>query len=141
MFDRERILGKIDELEGYLKELKEIMPEDYEEYMNSKEKKRACERLLHISIECVMDICSMIVSGLKLGIPGEESDILDKLEREKVFSKSLVKKLRGMRGFRNVLVHRYNHVDDELVFEVLKKKLKDFEDFMNEVRRVLKSNR
>jgi len=41
MFDRERILGKIDELEGYLKELKEIMPEDYEEYMNSKEKKRA----------------------------------------------------------------------------------------------------
>lgn len=140
MIDRERILGKIDELEGYLRELEEIKPKSYEEYADSKEKKRACERLLHISIECVMDICSMIVSGLRLGIPGDEKDMLDELESKGVFPESLVKKLRGMRGFRNVLVHRYNHIDDELVFEVLEKRMKDFRDFIIRVKRIVKKH-
>lgn len=40
MLDRERVLAKIDELEGYLKELKAIVPTDYNEYLSSVEKRR-----------------------------------------------------------------------------------------------------
>ena len=71
MLDRERILAKIDELQGYLKELRNIVPENYNEYLSSIEKRRACERLLQISVECVIDICSLLVSGLRLGLPAE----------------------------------------------------------------------
>ena len=55
MLDRERLLGKMEDLEGYLKELREILPASFEEYKKI-EKRRACERLLQVSIECVIDI-------------------------------------------------------------------------------------
>lgn len=52
MLDRERILAKIDVLDGYLKELREILPASFGEYKKI-EKRRACERLLQVSIECI----------------------------------------------------------------------------------------
>jgi len=56
LLDRERLLAKIDALDGYLKEIREILPVDFEEYQRI-EKRRACERLLQVSIECIIDIC------------------------------------------------------------------------------------
>ena len=85
--DKERILSKIDELDSYLLELKEIVPNTFDDYVDFKEKRRACERLLQISIETVIDICNLILKGLRLGIPGEEEDVFDKLEKSKVITK------------------------------------------------------
>ena len=45
MLDRERILGKVDELDTYLNELTQIIPMNFAEYQVI-EKKRSCERLL-----------------------------------------------------------------------------------------------
>jgi hypothetical protein len=60
VLDRERILARIDVLDGYLRELRAIAPATFEEY-TSMEKRRACERLLQVSIECVIDISSLPV--------------------------------------------------------------------------------
>ena len=65
MLDRRRIITKIDELDGYLAELREVMPDDLKQYGRI-EKKRSCERLLQLCIECVIDICRIIVSGMRL---------------------------------------------------------------------------
>ena len=55
MLDRERVLAKIDALDGYLQEIHEILPSSFEEFQRI-EKRRACERLLQVSIECVIDL-------------------------------------------------------------------------------------
>ena len=68
MLDKERLLAKIDELEGYLGELEQVKPTSFEEYRKV-EKKRSCERLLQLSIECMIDICALVVTGLRLGLP------------------------------------------------------------------------
>lgn len=140
MLDKNRILSKLDELNSYLVELEEVMPKNYEEYVNSIEKKRSCERLLHISVECVIDVCSLMVKGLRLGLPSGEEDLFEKLERKKVISGRMKEKLKLMRGFRNVLVHRYGEVDDELVFENLKS-IEDFKDFSKEITSFLKTGK
>lgn len=132
MLDEKRILSKIDELDSYLKELEEIMPKNYEEYVNSIEKKRACERLLHISVESLIDTCTLLVKGLRLGLPSSEEDLFDKLGKEKIITKEMLKKLKTMRGFRNILVHIYGEVDDEIVFQTLGR-MEDFRQFKNEV--------
>jgi uncharacterized protein YutE (UPF0331/DUF86 family) len=41
-------------------------------------------------------------------------------------------KLKTMRGFRNILVHRYAEVDDELVFDNLRN-INDFKEFRKEI--------
>jgi len=137
--DKERILSKIDELDSYLLELKEIIPDNFDDYMNFKEKRRACERLLQISIETVIDICTLMLKGMKLGVPGEEEDVFDKLEKSKVITKESKEILKGMKGLRNILVHRYGEIDDELVFQNLKNNLSDFEKFKKEILAFLKS--
>ncbi|MBN2042390.1 MAG: DUF86 domain-containing protein [Candidatus Aenigmarchaeota archaeon] len=141
MLDKERILAKIDEMEGYSGELKGIIPDNYESYERSIEKKRACERLLHISVECVIDICNMVVVGMKMGLPDSEVDIFEKLEKNKIISRKVSDKLKKMRAFRNVLVHRYGHTDDRTIFDLLKNKLSDFREFSDEILKYLKKSK
>lgn len=136
--DKERILAKIDRLDRYLHELKDIMPENFETYQKI-EKKRACERLLQISIESVLDICAQVVIELRLGLPSEEDEIFEKLEQAKIISSATRETLKRMRGFRNILVHEYGHIDDRLVYDVLKNNMDDFNSIRKEIIAALKS--
>lgn len=130
--DKERILVKIDRLDRYLHELQDIMPENYETYQKI-EKKRACERLLQVSIESVLDICAQIVIELRLGLPSEEDDIFEKLEQAKIITPVTKETLKRMKGFRNILVHEYGHIDDRLVYDVLKNNIDDFDAVRKEI--------
>lgn len=137
MLDEERILAKLDELEGYLAELRAIAPENLKEYRRI-EKKRSCERLLQLCIECVIDMCRILVSGLRLGLPADENDLFEKLNKNGIISSSVTRLLRQMRGFRNILVHEYASVDDELVFKYGKTRLGDFEKIRKQILDVLR---
>jgi len=118
MVDRERVLAKLDALHGYERELGVVLPASLNDYKASLEKRRATERLLQISVECVLDICGLLVAGLRLGLPAEEENLFDRLEQALVFSPDLVRTLRAMRRFQNILVHEHGAVDDEIVFRL-----------------------
>jgi uncharacterized protein YutE (UPF0331/DUF86 family) len=137
LLDRERLLAKIDVLDRYLKELREILPASIEEYKKI-EKRRACERLLQVSIECVIDICGLIVIGLRLGLPAEEDDLFEKLQQAGIITSSRKESLKQMKGFRNILVHEYGHVDDMIVYEILQNNLNDFDAFKQEILQAIK---
>jgi uncharacterized protein YutE (UPF0331/DUF86 family) len=139
VLDRERILAKLAHLEGYLQELHQLVPTGFNEYLENFERRRACERLLQISIECMLDICALLVSGLRLGLPGETDDLLEKLERAKVFSSPVINLLRTMKGFRNILVHEYVGIDNAIVYKVLTTRLEDFGAFKSESAQVLRT--
>lgn len=129
--DKERVLAKLAEMEGYVTELGDIMPKNLGEYKG--EKRRACERLLQIAIEAILDVCNVLVAELKLGLPSSEEDVLERLKSKDVISDGMFRKLRDMRAFRNVLVHRYGDIEDKKVFSHLKNNLKDFTKFKGEI--------
>jgi len=137
LLDRERLLAKMDVLDGYLRELREILPASFEEYKKV-EKRRACERLLQVSIECVIDICGLMVIGLRLGLPAEEDDLFEKLEQAGIITSSRKESLKKMKAFRNILVHEYGHVSDAIVYEILQNNLNDFEAFKQEILQTIK---
>jgi uncharacterized protein YutE (UPF0331/DUF86 family) len=138
MLDEERILAKLDELEGYLDELRAISPENLKVYRRI-EKKRSCERLLQLCIECVIDVCRILVSGLRLGLPADENDLFEKLSKKGILSPGKARLVRQMKGFRNILIHEYASVDDELVFQYVRTRLGDFEDLRKGFLKFLKS--
>jgi len=138
MVDRERILAKLDELEGYIKELRQVVPASFAEYMENLEKKRACERLLQLSVQCMMDICARFVAELRLGLPAEEEDIFEKLEQAEIISPNLSNQLKTMKGFRNILVHEYGGIDNAIVYKIASNRVDDFEVFKVEVIRALR---
>ena len=104
MVDRDRVLAKLDELHGYLDELRSVAPSSIAEYARI-EKKRSCERLVQMAVEATIDVCAMLVAGLRLGLPGEENDLFDKLERRGAISHEMAETLGHMKGMRNILVH------------------------------------
>ena len=134
--DRDRILVKLDEMDGYLAELRSIMPSDLAEYRRV-EKRRACERLLQVSVECVLDVCHLMIAGLRLGLPAEEDDVFEKLEAAGVVSDAMGDTLKRMKGCRNILVHEYGNVLDEIIFETVSTKLADFAEFRRQILRAL----
>jgi len=73
--DRARILSKLDEMGQHLDKIKEIVPDSLEEYEKDGVTRRAIERLLHISIEAVIDISYILVKELRLGLPTSEDTL------------------------------------------------------------------
>ena len=73
--DRARLLSKLDEMRRYLDKIKEIAPDSLEEYEEDEVTRRAIERLLHISIEAVIDVSYLLVKELRLGLPTSEDTL------------------------------------------------------------------
>ncbi len=92
-----------------------------------------------MSIEAAVDVCSLLVAGLRLGLPGEENDLFEKLTDRRVISRPMADLLRRMKGMRNILVHEYGRVADELIFETVSRRLGDFEAFKREIVTFLES--
>ena len=132
MVDRERILARLDDLDTFLRELRSIAPKSLDEYLKT-EKRRACERLVQVAVEALIDICGLLVSGLRLGIPGEEDDMFVRLARAGVLSDATAQTLKRMKGLRNLLVHEYSRVSDQIVFETIRDRLGDFDTCKREI--------
>jgi len=82
-------------------------------------------------IEDVFDICAIINTDLELGIPRDDEDIVQNLVKGEILSEEMKDKLKSMRGFRNIVVHRYGAVDDKIAFEILRENLPDFYLFID----------
>jgi uncharacterized protein YutE (UPF0331/DUF86 family) len=132
VIDRDRVLTKLDELDRYLDELRSVAPDSLDAYLRV-ETRRACERLVQVSVEAVIDVCALLVTGLRLGLPAEEDDLFEKLASREVISRPLADTLRRMKGLRNILVHEYGRVNDALVFDTVRTRRDDFAAFKREV--------
>lgn len=130
--DRSRILSKLDEMIQYVKELRDMLPEE-EEYQHNLIKRRASEKTIEVAIESLIDVSAMIVSSQKLGLPANEENIFDILIENGILSKKLGEILKDMKGFRNILIHRYAHIDDVIVHHNLNNFLDDFYEFKDAI--------
>ncbi len=67
-----RIFSKLDEMIGYVEELKEMLPEDEEDYLQDLVSRRACEKTIEVAIDSLIDASAMVVSAEKFGLPASE---------------------------------------------------------------------
>lgn len=132
MNTKDRIRGSLQMLRQYLEELDEIIPSSFKEYEQSLLIRRSSERQIQIIIEQVMDICAMLHHEKCFVIPGDDSGILDDLSGTWL-SEEICSKIRKMKGFRNILVHGYSRLDNEVVYSNIVKGREEFRIFIDEV--------
>jgi uncharacterized protein YutE (UPF0331/DUF86 family) len=123
--DKNHILSKFDEMMGYAKELQGMLP-DKEEYLQDLIRRRACEKTAEVAIESLIDVSAMVISAQRLGLPANEDNIFEMLVKATVLNKEQGKRLKDLKGFRNILIHRYAHIEDEIVHYNLINHLDDF---------------
>ncbi len=112
----ERIKDKIQEIEKYLMQLEEIVPDSLEEYQEDFKTKAACERYLERLVEAAEDLAFLAIKYLELESPEEEKEIFKILSRTKIISSDLSDELKRAKGMRNVLAHKYGEIDDKITF-------------------------
>ncbi|SHI76234.1 type VII toxin-antitoxin system HepT family RNase toxin [Lutispora thermophila] len=98
------------------------------------------ERGIQICIECVIDIANIIISTTENVKPNTYKETIVSMAEIGVIPKSFSDKLTKMIGFRNILVHDYVKVDENMILRILKYELDDFIDYMNYVRKWIEEN-
>ncbi|HNR44815.1 MAG TPA: DUF86 domain-containing protein [Methanofastidiosum sp.] len=134
---KEIILSKINEIEESIPLIAENMPEDFEDFENLGLLKDGIYKRIQYIIENILDICAIINSDLKFSSPGEEDDVITNLVKNKILSLGIGKKIKELKGFRNIIVHRYGKLDDKLSFELINENLEDFEKIIENIKSIL----
>jgi uncharacterized protein YutE (UPF0331/DUF86 family) len=140
MIRKEIIKHKIKEIDESLEIIKKNFPKNAQAFEKLGLIKDGIYKKIEFSIQEVIDICSVINTDLNLGIPSSEEDIIINIEKNKIISKNTLRRIRKMKAFRNVLVHRYGKVDDEIAFKSIKFGIKDFHNFIKEIEEFLKKH-
>lgn len=106
--------------------------EEYENDSNNLQDYRKLDCIvlnLQRACEATTDIAMYIVSTRKLGIPQTKKEAFKKLEENKIISSEMSKNMQNMIGFRNIAVHDYKQIDEEILQEVIEKHLDNLLEF------------
>lgn len=130
-------LRLLDEYFDYLDKLeKEVKNE--KEFLRDFHFFGLAERYLQLSSQAIIDILNLIIIEEGIEKPEDSREIISLLYNNKIISGKLAKKLEGIVGFRNILVHEYGKIDRKRVYQYLKKEIEDFKVFKKEILNWLK---
>ncbi len=81
-----------------------------------------------MALEAIFDIGHHVLAGRNLPIPATYREILPALTTAGVIPTELEQRLRGVAGFRNLLVHDYAELDVQRVWELIDTRLPDLQE-------------
>lgn len=127
---RERLL-RLEEVISQLEELAALGPATIRTNVRDA---WAVERGLQLGAEIVFDVGNHILSA-HFGVAARDyEDIIAQLGAHRVIDAGLRNRLKGLGGFRNVLVHGYLRLDADRILDVLRRAPADFTDFALAIR-------
>ncbi|HEX9733085.1 MAG TPA: DUF86 domain-containing protein [Thermoanaerobaculia bacterium] len=135
MTDVELVFKKLAQIETNVRELRTLSRP--EELARDVREERFVEHTLQIAIQAALDVASHVVSDNRLGEPRSNRELFEILARHGWIGEDLLATLRGVVGFRNVLVHGYGDVDLDVVRDIVENRLDDLLRFVAEIRKGL----
>lgn len=132
MINKDVLFQKTNSIQNCLKRIHDTIGGDLEKLHNLDVQDIVVLNLQR-AIQLVIDMGSYVIAIKQMGIPQSLKDVFVILEQNKCISHSLSDKLQKMVGFRNIAVHDYQAVDQDILKAVISKHLKDFEDFYTEI--------
>ncbi|GAB6136064.1 type VII toxin-antitoxin system HepT family RNase toxin [Thermococcus prieurii] len=137
----ELIRSKLEEIMESLRLVEENLPDDFGTFESLGLIKDGIYKRIEFAIQNVIDICAIINSDLRLAMPEREEDVFEGLVRAGIIPREMAEKLRLMKGFQNILIHRYGRINDELAFEVLHEHLDDIHEFVEFIERLIENEK
>ena len=123
---RDVIRNKIAEIEESLELIRDNLPDSFDEFQKLGIIKDGIYKRIEYSIENLMDIFYIINSDLDLGIPDDDSSMIDNLYNNEIIGFRIRNLMKNMKGFRNIIVHIYGKIDDGLAYAFIKDNINDF---------------
>jgi len=128
----------VSALDGAVGQLRRHTGRSLEALRASPDEVWAVERGLQLCAQNVLEVATHLAASAGKDAP-DYAAAIDRLAGLGVLSAEFAARLRGIAGFRNVLVHGYLEVDLARVHEVLNERLADFGEFAARVRDYLRA--
>jgi uncharacterized protein YutE (UPF0331/DUF86 family) len=125
----EAILVRLQELDQILLELNKYKDLTWEAFMKSLSQRWIVERGLMAAAAMIFDVANQILGGHFGKYPDSYENSLKMLRDSQVLPVELYAQMRGLGGFRNILVHGYLEIDPQHVYENLGKGLRVFPQY------------
>lgn len=132
MENKSVILNKYETIEKCINRINEEYegtPANLEDYR----KNDAIVLNLQRACQAVMDIATYIVSTKSLGMPHTNGDAFEILYKNNLINEETLKNMKGMIGFRNIAVHAYREIDEEILQDVIENHLVDLTEFARQM--------
>jgi uncharacterized protein YutE (UPF0331/DUF86 family) len=126
MVDAERLLLLLERIAAETRALRRLSSLDDAELADGSDALAAVKYRFVVAIEAVVDVCRHVAASERLRVPQDMRDAIAVLQEAGWLPAG---DLPDMAGFRNVLVHGYADVDDELVRRALRTRLDDLDAF------------
>ena len=115
------VAKRLEKLRGYRVDLAQWRDLALDEYLADRNTRYAVERLLHLIAEAVLDILDHLLSAKQEIVSDTYEDVLSNARRGGFLTEERYRGLRGLGGFRNVLVHEYVGLDHATVYRQMAK--------------------
>lgn len=126
------ILNKYETIEKCINRIQEEY-ENNPANLNDYRRNDAIVLNLQRACQAVIDIAMYIVSTKRLGMPHSNKDVFEMLYKNQFIDEKTLNNMRGMIGFRNIAVHTYQEIDDEILQDVIENHLTDLSEFARKI--------
>ncbi len=130
---RETVLTRLERLDQIVAELNQYTGLTYSQYSAELRHQWVIERGLIAAAGVILDIAEHIIVAHYGEYSGTYEKSLAAIHDKGVISADTYRQLRGLGGFRNILVHLYHEIDPTQVWEHYRKALTVFPAFAREV--------
>ncbi|HZJ84691.1 MAG TPA: DUF86 domain-containing protein [Syntrophomonadaceae bacterium] len=121
MANSELINEKLIKLITYINEIKETKPNSFKEYEKNSTKRYALERLIQLVIDLALDINNIILSSNNKPPASDYFNSFIDLIELNILEYDFAYDIAPSAGLRNRLVHEYENINDEIVYESIDK--------------------
>ena len=133
MVDKDLILAKASSVKRHMKRVNNKVNTDLQTFLKEPDRQDIVLFNLQMAIQNCIDIASHIISEEGFGVPGSTSDMFFSLEENGYLDTDMTNKIVKAVGFRNLIVHEYTKIDLEQVYEVARRDISDFDEYLKSI--------
>jgi uncharacterized protein YutE (UPF0331/DUF86 family) len=133
MVDTDKVESLIRHLRQYTAYLEDITEQDRQEFLKDPKSVGSARYYLQVSIETCINIANHIIATKRLRAPKDYRDSFKVLNEAGILPDDFTQTMREMAGLRNLLVHLYWDVDNEMIYEGIRSELRDFDTFVGHI--------
>jgi uncharacterized protein YutE (UPF0331/DUF86 family) len=129
LVNKEIIRRKLIKISEYLQELARLEDISYSDYISDFKHKRSVERLIQLVVDVAVDINAHILVDEGFAPPQDAFGSFIKAGQIGVLPSSFAEAIAPATGERNIIVQKYEEIDDALVYDSIKETLKMFNEY------------
>lgn len=138
--NNDRIIKILKEIAAESSDLDSIVAHSDEDISASPHLIKSCKYSIIVISEAIANTLQHILAKKhKISVSGY-TEALVKAKEYSILSEGLADRLRPFISFRNMLVHHYWVVDDQLFLENLRTGIEDFKNFVKEINELISGN-